>query len=136
MVANAHWRRLAACGGIDPNIFFPPYYNAAHAKKALRICSECPVRLECLKDAVTEYQEFGIFGGTTPNERKRLVYGNGRPPRATKRPPPVPGTAGHSMQHRKLGEPQCEDCMEYNSVKNKEYKARKKRERKEQELGA
>jgi hypothetical protein len=136
MVADVHWRQLAACGKTDPNVFFPPYYNAKHVKSALRICEQCPVRLECLKDALAEYQEFGIFGGTTPNERRKLIYGKGRPPHATRRPPAPPGTAGHSMQHRRKGEPQCDECMTYNSVKNREYKARAKRKRAEQELGA
>lgn len=44
-------------------------YKYEHEAKA--ICSECPVRLECLKHAL-KYKEQGIWGGTTERERTNI----------------------------------------------------------------
>ena len=69
------WRRLAACRDEDTNLFFPngetgEALDQAEAAKA--ICAACPVRLECLKFAVTTNQPYGIFGGLNESERKSL----------------------------------------------------------------
>jgi WhiB family redox-sensing transcriptional regulator len=45
------------------------YNNLEMVKK---ICSECPVKNLCLEYALEQQEEFGIFGGLTPGERRRL----------------------------------------------------------------
>jgi WhiB family redox-sensing transcriptional regulator len=59
-----------ACNGEDPNLFFPD--RGVDAGPAKAICHRCHCRAECLAWAVRTRQEFGVWGGTTPEERRRL----------------------------------------------------------------
>ena len=69
------WRTRAACRSVDPEVFFPtaevgPMYDAQVAV-AKAVCTRCPVRVECLNEALVRIPE-GIAGGLTPEERRRL----------------------------------------------------------------
>ena len=66
------WIDDAACTHMDPAIFFPDARNDTALAK--RICGECPVRTECLEDALTAPipPSDGVFGGLDPQERDRL----------------------------------------------------------------
>lgn len=69
------WRSAAACRDVDTNLFFPagdkgPAARQIEAAKA--VCRACPVREECLAFAMAFYQEFGIWGGLTEDERRSL----------------------------------------------------------------
>jgi WhiB family redox-sensing transcriptional regulator len=68
---RAGWRWRAACArpGVDPELFFP---EGGRPEPAKRICARCPVREACLADAIATRDEYGIRGGTTPIERRRL----------------------------------------------------------------
>lgn len=46
--------------------------SAKKQAKAKALCAECPAINECLQFALNQEIEFGIFGGTTPQERKAL----------------------------------------------------------------
>ena len=76
MSGRSEWRTRAACRSVaDPEIFFPvaesgPVYDAQVAV-AKAVCAACPVRVECLDDALIRIPE-GIAGGLTPDERRRL----------------------------------------------------------------
>jgi len=61
----------ALCTPADEALFFSEL--PSKVAKAKAICNRCPVQSKCLTFAVQENIEFGIFGGTTPNERKALV---------------------------------------------------------------
>jgi WhiB family redox-sensing transcriptional regulator len=61
------WRTFAACDPEDTEVFFPEKWGATEAAKA--ICHTCPVQAECL-DAADD--DFGIWGGLTPGERRSL----------------------------------------------------------------
>lgn len=70
---NSHWREQAACRGTDPETFFPtaedgPTYDAQVAV-AKAICHRCPVRAQCLAEALDRIP-YGIAGGLTPEERR------------------------------------------------------------------
>lgn len=73
--ANAEWRREAACRDLDPNAFFivgvtgPAIPQLAAAKA---VCRGCPVQQACLDFAITTNQEFGVWGGTSEDERRAL----------------------------------------------------------------
>jgi WhiB family redox-sensing transcriptional regulator len=72
----SNWRDLAHCHGVDPEIFFPvsesgPSYDVQVAV-AKAICAACPVREACLADALVGLP-FGIAGGMTPAERRKLA---------------------------------------------------------------
>ena len=69
------WRERAACRGEDPELFFPAssvgfVYNA-QVTRAKAVCNGCPVRAECLSEALASPQ-VGIWGGLTENERRDI----------------------------------------------------------------
>lgn len=70
------WRDQAACLDEDPELFFPDKGEWAKARQAKAVCQGCAVRGPCLHDALNGPQatndETGIFGGTTPRERRGL----------------------------------------------------------------
>jgi len=72
------WRVLASCREVDPEAFFPVGNdwegpgNAARAEAAKAVCARCPVRWQCLTDAVERGDTFAVLGGTLPAERAEL----------------------------------------------------------------
>lgn len=69
------WRDDAACRHLDPDLFFPEgTWGAAlrQVEAAKRVCRGCPVRVPCLRWALTTAQDAGIWGGTTEDERRRM----------------------------------------------------------------
>lgn len=73
--ANLAWRVDAACRDLDPNMFFPVGVTGPAVDQiatAKSICSGCPARAACLEFAITTNQEFGVWGGTSEEERRVL----------------------------------------------------------------
>jgi WhiB family redox-sensing transcriptional regulator len=68
---NQSWRQRAACRGLDPEIFYPAAEEDSDAAKA--VCATCPVREACLEYALAAREHEGIWGGTTPRERRRII---------------------------------------------------------------
>ncbi|MFI6815592.1 WhiB family transcriptional regulator [Nonomuraea sp. NPDC050328] len=69
------WTAHAACSTSDPDLFFPLTWEglpAGRSDTARLICLGCPVRLPCLTWAVETGEPDGMWGGTTPAERRRL----------------------------------------------------------------
>jgi WhiB family redox-sensing transcriptional regulator len=69
------WWRAAACGGMDPERFFPADHGKAEAARAKRVCAACPVRQQCLRadlHAPVGDRRSGVFGGMAPAEREAL----------------------------------------------------------------
>ncbi|MBX7159305.1 MAG: WhiB family transcriptional regulator [Acidimicrobiia bacterium] len=64
------WQARANCIGVDPDIFFPE--RGASTKEAKSICAACLVRADCLEYALENSEKFGIWGGTSERERRRL----------------------------------------------------------------
>jgi WhiB family redox-sensing transcriptional regulator len=67
------WLTGAACRHHDPELFFPVSVGRAavsQVAKAKRICDCCPVARQCLEYALQTGQPFGVWGGTTENERR------------------------------------------------------------------
>jgi len=76
---DGDWRAKAACAApaVDPEVFFPESGEGWKATAAKQVCSGCTVRAACLHEALTGPQahgedEYGIFGGTSQAERRRL----------------------------------------------------------------
>ncbi|TYC15506.1 WhiB family transcriptional regulator [Actinomadura syzygii] len=71
-----HWSDHAICRGADPDLFFPIGYSApvlkAQEDAAKAICANCPVKAECLSWALQVGEPDGVWGGTTPEERRYL----------------------------------------------------------------
>ena len=64
------WSAYGDCANADPDLFFPE--PGADTSAAREICRSCPVRRMCLDYAVETRQKFGIWGGMTENQRRRL----------------------------------------------------------------
>jgi WhiB family transcriptional regulator, redox-sensing transcriptional regulator len=64
------WRLDALCAETDPEAFFPE--KGGSTREAKRVCSGCAVRAECLEAALTNDERFGIWGGLSERERRRL----------------------------------------------------------------
>lgn len=71
------WRPLAACRGMSPDLFYPE--DKENAPEAKATCRTCPVMDACLTDNL--WEDHGIWGGTSPAERKVMRRGVRRPPR-------------------------------------------------------
>lgn len=64
------WATEARCLNADPDVFFPE--KGGSTREAKRICGECPVRPECLEWALENDERFGIWGGMSERERRKL----------------------------------------------------------------
>jgi len=66
----AGWRELALCAQVDPELWFPE--SGQPNGKAKLVCSWCDVRAECLAFALEANEQYGVWGGLSPEERRRL----------------------------------------------------------------
>jgi WhiB family redox-sensing transcriptional regulator len=64
------WQLEALCRQTDPEAFFPE--RGESAREAKRVCGLCEVRAECLDYALANDERFGIWGGLTEREMRRL----------------------------------------------------------------
>lgn len=64
------WATEAKCLNADPDVFFPE--KGGSTREAKRICGECGVRVECLEYALESEERFGIWGGMSERERRKL----------------------------------------------------------------
>jgi WhiB family redox-sensing transcriptional regulator len=64
------WRLDALCAETDPEAFFPE--KGGSTREAKRVCGGCTVRAECLEAALTNDERFGIWGGLSERERRRI----------------------------------------------------------------
>ena len=69
------WQERALCAETDPEAFFPE--KGGSTREAKRICAQCEVRVECLEYALESDERFGIWGGLSERERRRLQRGVG-----------------------------------------------------------
>ncbi|MFE4925161.1 WhiB family transcriptional regulator [Streptomyces sp. NPDC056661] len=70
MGTTAYWIDQAACRSGDPEELFDA---AAGQNRAKALCTGCPVRTECLVEALDNRIEFGVWGGMTERERRALL---------------------------------------------------------------
>jgi WhiB family transcriptional regulator, redox-sensing transcriptional regulator len=66
-----------ACAKTDPAKFFN-HQSAVEAEPAKRVCRECDLRGKCLEWALATDQRFGVWGATTPQERRRILKERGQ----------------------------------------------------------
>ena len=64
------WQERALCAQTDPEAFFPE--KGGSTREAKRVCLGCEVRGECLEYALAHDERFGIWGGLSERERRRL----------------------------------------------------------------
>jgi WhiB family redox-sensing transcriptional regulator len=64
------WQDYANCRGADADLFFPE--RGASTRRAKSICKACDVRIDCLEYAIVNGEKFGIWGGMSERERRRV----------------------------------------------------------------
>ena len=78
-----HWQESGACRDADLRLFFSPdgdeesgiepaLERRRRLRKAIGICEQCPVRLVCRRYALENGEKFGVWGGLTETERRRI----------------------------------------------------------------
>ncbi|MGQ0849501.1 MAG: WhiB family transcriptional regulator [Actinomycetota bacterium] len=69
-IGELSWQDYANCRGADADLFFPE--RGASTRKAKAICQACDVKGECLDFAIVNGEKFGIWGGLSERERRRV----------------------------------------------------------------
>ena len=64
------WQERALCAQTDPEAFFPE--KGGSTREAKKVCLSCDVRAECLEYALAHDERFGIWGGLSERERRKL----------------------------------------------------------------
>lgn len=78
------WQEQGNCSKVDdPEIFFLEHGERGKEKRkreqqALKICRSCPVVEKCLEHALTVPEFFGVWGGTTAEQRNAILRKRGR----------------------------------------------------------
>ena len=86
---DAGWQERALCAQTDPEAFFPE--KGGSTREAKKVCLTCEVRTECLESALMNDERFGIWGGLSERERRKLKKRAFERPRRTHRE--CPGSA-------------------------------------------
>ena len=64
------WQTKGNCVSVNPDLFFPE--RGASTREAKEVCRGCAVREDCLEYALANGEKFGIWGGLSERERRRL----------------------------------------------------------------
>ena len=67
---EAGWQERALCAQTDPEAFFPE--KGGSTREAKKVCLTCDVRGDCLEYALMNDERFGIWGGLSERERRKL----------------------------------------------------------------
>jgi WhiB family transcriptional regulator, redox-sensing transcriptional regulator len=67
---EASWQDRALCAQTDPEAFFPE--KGGSTREAKKVCLTCEVKQECLEYALMNDERFGIWGGLSERERRKL----------------------------------------------------------------
>jgi WhiB family redox-sensing transcriptional regulator len=70
IILEENWQDDANCLGVDPDLFFPE--RGASTREAKEVCRGCVVREQCLEFALQNGEKFGIWGGLSERERRRI----------------------------------------------------------------
>lgn len=106
------WRAAAACAGLDLSMFYTERTGTARA--ALAVCAACPVRAECLADALDAERQvsiqeiFGVRGGMSAIGRRKLL--GAERTRAIRARVALCGTDSGYYRHRRERESPCDAC--------------------------
>lgn len=76
-VLGGSWKPMAYCRNIDPDLFFPDQSSTKDAANAVAVCAGCIVREECLEYAILTRERFGVWGGKTERQRRKIIKARG-----------------------------------------------------------
>jgi WhiB family redox-sensing transcriptional regulator len=77
---RSNWQAEARCRGLDVSVFYHPENErdpsrARREAAAKAICAQCPVVAQCLLWALATREPYGVWGGTSAQEREALLMG-------------------------------------------------------------
>lgn len=72
-VTAGDWARKAACREVGTAHMYPPPDRPDAMRAAVKVCAGCSVRVDCLRHALDNREEFGVWGGTTAKQRWKLA---------------------------------------------------------------
>lgn len=116
------WTDSAACAQTDPELFYPE--KGASPLVAIRVCADCPVRRECLNQALTWESQpgnlpYGVWGGLTAEQRRTLT-GHTKPSRPTA---PCPDCGTPTRTSERTGQPRrCGLCTTWTATATRRRK--------------
>ncbi|MEV6652073.1 WhiB family transcriptional regulator [Streptomyces sp. NPDC051219] len=64
------WQEQALCAQTGPEFFFPE--PGSSTREAKQLCAACEGRAACLDYALANDERFGVWGGLSEQERRRL----------------------------------------------------------------
>jgi WhiB family redox-sensing transcriptional regulator len=67
---DADWQRQGLCAQVDPELWFPE--KGGTPEPAKRVCAVCPVLSECRAYALANIELFGVWGGLSDKDRRRM----------------------------------------------------------------
>ncbi len=70
LMLDTSWQEFSNCLGVDPDLFFPE--RGASTREAKEVCRGCVVKDDCLEFALANGEKFGIWGGMSERERRRI----------------------------------------------------------------
>ena len=65
------WHDDALCAQIDPELWFPE--KGGSTRQAKELCKGCPVQFQCLQYALDHGERYGIWGGVSERDRRKLI---------------------------------------------------------------
>lgn len=77
-ISVGNWRHQARCRGIHTDTFFPETSDGRNMRRhrenlAKEICARCSVITQCRIHAIAESEQYGVWGGLTPSERRATI---------------------------------------------------------------
>lgn len=99
------WQQRALCAQVGGDLWHPE--RGGSTKEAKGICADCPVRLECKQYALDNDERYGIWGGLSERERRRLKTASTQPTDTG-----LCGTSQGYQKHRRRGEQACVECRQ------------------------
>ena len=76
LITPPEWMEDALCAQTDPELFFPEKGGSTRGAKS--VCRPCPVTVECLAYALEHEDRYGIYGGLSERERRKLKAPSGK----------------------------------------------------------
>lgn len=106
------WQDLAECRGMNPDLFYAERGESTREAKA--VCAVCPVRQECLDDALMGREKFGVWGGLSERERRKI---------RSRRPTMQHGTRARYVGTTATPPCRCDPCTQANQQYHQERAA-------------
>lgn len=117
---------LAACKGAPLDAFFPAEGAHGAYSEAQQYCAKCPVTRECLQHALDTGSDSGMWGGTTPAERRAIRRGEIAATLLGDAHGDKAGTPAGYYRERAAGLTPCDDCRDAYNARAREKRAQAK----------